>query len=145
MSDDEYSNVSSDNDEDDIVETYEFPDDISDSELPQEDFDDDVAEVDFNNSRFQIVSSGETYASYEKRERVTQPYLTRFEEAKIIGTRAAQLEGGMEPLCSVPVKMTHSRDIAQHEFEQGAIPFIVRRYLASGAFEDWKLSDFLKH
>ncbi len=31
--------------------------------------------------------------------------------------------------------------IAEKELEQKKIPFVIRRYLPDGAFEDWKVSE----
>lgn len=136
------SPVSSDNEDVDPEEhTCTFPEDMSEGDLPPEEFDVEDEE-ELNNSRFEIVSSGETYVNYETKQKTTRPYLSRFEIAKIIGTRAAQIEGGAIPLCNVPDELIHSRDIAELEFQEKATPFFVRRYLPNGTFEDWKLRDF---
>ena len=136
-----FSPVSSDNEDVDPEEAIDtFPDDMYDGTLPpEEEFEE---EDDLNNNRFEIVSSGETYVNYETKEKLTRPYLSRFEIAKIIGTRAAQIEGGAIPLCKVPAELIHSRDIAELEFQEKATPFLVRRYLPNGTFEDWRLRDF---
>eukprot|EP00922_Rhytidocystis_sp_ex-Travisia-forbesii_P009324 GHVS01013589.1.p2 GENE.GHVS01013589.1~~GHVS01013589.1.p2 ORF type:complete len:135 (+),score=34.46 GHVS01013589.1:1451-1855(+) len=74
--------------------------------------------------------------------RVTSPYMTKFEKARIIGTRALQismnapvtipLDGEIDPLI-----------IAEKELHQKSIPFTVRRYLPDGSYEDWDLEELI--
>ena len=61
-----------------------------------------------------------------------------------MGLRATQLEGGAKTLLEKEnyKGIRKSIDIATIEFERGVIPFIVRRYLPNGQYEDWKLNDF---
>lgn len=139
MDEDQFSEHSAEDADDVVEDTFTFPEYTSDTEIPDEDFDDD--DVTENHSRFQIVSNHETYASYHKTVRVTKPYLTRFEIAKLIGTRAAQIENGAEPLCDVPNDVYHAKDIAELEFQERCIPFLIRRYLPNGKHEDWRLVD----
>jgi len=75
--------------------------------------------------------------------RVTTPFLTKFERARILGTRAlqvsmnspllVQLEGESDPL-----------EIAEKELKQRKIPFTVRRYLPDGSFEDWAVRELIQ-
>merc|ERR1712066_727073 len=74
--------------------------------------------------------------------RKTTPYLTKYERARILGTRAlhismnapvmVELDGETDPLL-----------IAEKELTQRVVPFVVRRYLPDGTFEDWKVSELL--
>ena len=94
-------------------------------------------------------------------ERITTPYMTKYEKARILGTRALQIryvrasmlafawransqslsmnapvlvptEGEMDPLA-----------IAQKELLAKKIPLLVRRYLPDGTFEDWSVSELI--
>lgn len=71
----------------------------------------------------------------------TLPLLTKYEKARIIGIRATQLSNGAVP--RVPIDSDDVLIIAQAEFRSKAIPFIVRRYLPDGSYEDWKLKDMI--
>jgi DNA-directed RNA polymerase subunit K/omega len=73
----------------------------------------------------------------------TQPFLTLYEKAKIIGFRAEQIAGGARPFVAVPDYMTDPRDIARLELEQRRLPYIVKRPLPNGEFEYWRLSDLM--
>ena len=50
---------------------------------------------------------------------------TRFEKARIIGARALQLAYGAPPLIKVPEGMINPLDLAELEFEKGAIPITI--------------------
>lgn len=52
--------------------------------------------------------------------------LTKFEIAKIIGTRATQLSQGAIPQIDI-TGLDNSYDIAMQEFKQNKIPFIIKR------------------
>jgi DNA-directed RNA polymerase I, II, and III subunit RPABC2 len=66
------------------------------------------------------------------------PILTRFEKARILGTRALQISMG------APVLIEFEEDndlsdpllIATKELEQKALPISVRRFLPDGRFQD---------
>ncbi|WFC98517.1 subunit common to RNA polymerases I, II, and III [Malassezia yamatoensis] len=75
-------------------------------------------------------------------ERITTPYMTKYEKARILGTRALQIsmnapvlvptEGEIDPLA-----------IAQKELVAKKIPLLVRRYLPDGSFEDWSVAELI--
>ncbi|KAG0684831.1 DNA-directed RNA polymerases I II and III subunit RPABC2 [Kluyveromyces marxianus] len=77
-----------------------------------------------------------------KEERTTTPYMTKYERARILGTRALQismnapvfvdLEGETDPL-----------RIAMKELAEKKIPLVIRRYLPDGSFEDWSVEELI--
>jgi DNA-directed RNA polymerase subunit K/omega len=71
----------------------------------------------------------------------TVPFLTKYERARIIGTRAEQLESGAHPFVEVEPHVINARTIAMMEFEQKKIPFIIARPLPNKAIEYWRLED----
>lgn len=71
----------------------------------------------------------------------TLPILTRYEQAKIIGLRAKQINSGSNPLIDVPDSMIDGITIALEEFKQKKMPFIIRRPLPDGTSEYWKIED----
>jgi len=52
---------------------------------------------------------------------------TRFEKARIIGARALQLAYGAPPLIKVPEGTINPLDLAEMEFDKGAIPITILR------------------
>ena len=85
---------------------------------------------------------------YKKGEGQTTPFLTKYEKARIIGARALQISKNSPILISTDTlgNETDPIAIAEMELREGKIPFIIRRYLPDGSYEDWpvkelKLSD----
>ncbi|KAL0951498.1 hypothetical protein HGRIS_008182 [Hohenbuehelia grisea] len=74
--------------------------------------------------------------------RITTPYLTKYERARILGTRALQIS--MNAPVLVPLDgETDALEIAIKELSQRKIPLIIRRYLPDGSFEDWSVSELI--
>jgi DNA-directed RNA polymerase subunit K/omega len=70
----------------------------------------------------------------------TIPFVTKYEKARIIGQRAAQLDSGATPYIN-PEFLIDGASIAEREFEEKKIPVIIKRPLPNGAFEYWRLRD----
>lgn len=78
----------------------------------------------------------------EKENRLTKPFLSKYEKTRIIATRAQQIAYGAMPM--IDFNINDGIDpvfIAEEELKQRKTPFIVRRYLPSGQYEDWKMSE----
>ena len=71
----------------------------------------------------------------------TNPFLTKYERARILGQRAKQIETGATPFVKVPENIIDGYLIAEMELQQVRIPFIIRRPLPNGGSEYWKISD----
>ena len=71
----------------------------------------------------------------------TTPIMTRYERASIIGQRAKQLDSGASAFIDLEPNEIDSYYIAQKEFDQKKIPFIIKRPLPNGACEYWKIKD----
>ncbi|KAK9082631.1 hypothetical protein Scep_029102 [Stephania cephalantha] len=77
-----------------------------------------------------------------ERPRKTSKFMTKYERARILGTRALQismnapvmveLEGESDPL-----------EIAMKELRERKIPFTIRRYLPDGSYEDWGVDELI--
>lgn len=68
--------------------------------------------------------------------------LTKYERARVLGTRAIQLEQGAIPM--VPTDGLHSvMDIAEKELRENKLPVIIRRKMPDGTFLDIKVSDMI--
>ncbi len=64
------------------------------------------------------------------------PWLTRFEKARITGSRALQLSVGAPLLIKAPEKLTSSIMLAVAEIEHKALPISIRRILPNGLYQD---------
>ena len=88
----------------------------------------------------QSVPAGETSTDTNH---TSIPFLTVYERAKILGTRANQIADGARPFVVVPEHMTSPLEIATMELEQRRLPFIIKRPMPDGTFEYWRLSDLM--
>ncbi|KNC37875.1 DNA-directed RNA polymerase subunit I [Plasmodium falciparum IGH-CR14] len=102
-------------------------------------------------------SDYENSEANEDNIRITSPYLTKYEKARIIGTRALQIS--MNAPLTIPIEtsndMINSKNeydnylnndplvIAEKELYNKSIPFILRRYLPNGSYEDWRLDELI--
>ena len=78
-----------------------------------------------------------------KEQRQTTPFLTKYEKARIIGARALQISKN-SPILIPSEQLAGETDpiiIAEMELREGKIPFIIRRYLPDGSYEDWPVSE----
>ena len=74
-------------------------------------------------------------------DRITSPFMTKYEKARVLGTRALQISKNA-PLMLVPNQgETDPYKLAERELAERKIPFIVRRFLPDGSYEDWKLAE----
>ena len=72
--------------------------------------------------------------------RITSRFMTKYERARILGTRALQISMNAPVMVNLN-GMTDPLRIAEKELEQKKIPLIIRRYLPDRTYEDWPISD----
>mmetsp|Transcript_13479 Transcript_13479/g.39358 ORF Transcript_13479/g.39358 Transcript_13479/m.39358 type:complete len:120 (-) Transcript_13479:64-423(-) len=110
-----------------------------------DDFDgeEDVEDLDDEEQAFEVQEDLQDAAPKPSEgPRKTTPYLTKYEKARILGARALQLSMN----APVMVELDGETDpllIAEKELIQRVIPFVIRRFLPDGTFEDWKVSELL--
>ena len=75
-------------------------------------------------------------------ERITSRFMTKYERARILGSRALQISKNA-PLMVDPGEESDPYKLAEMELDRGKVPFIVRRYLPDGSYEDWKVSELI--
>tara|TARA_B110000902_G_C13708253_1_gene360268 strand:+ start:49 stop:405 length:357 start_codon:yes stop_codon:yes gene_type:complete len=68
--------------------------------------------------------------------------LTKFEKTRIISERSCMLSNNSKPIIENPERYSNSYDIALAEFNEGKLPFIVKRKYGN-TYEYWKLIDLL--
>jgi DNA-directed RNA polymerase I, II, and III subunit RPABC2 len=75
-------------------------------------------------------------------ERITTRYLTKYERARVLGTRALQISMNAPVMVDLDGETDPLR-IAEKELRERKIPIIVRRYLPDGSHEDWKMDELI--
>lgn len=77
-----------------------------------------------------------------KEDRQTTPYMTKYEKARILGTRALQISMNAPVLVALEGE-TDPLIIAMKELSQKKIPLLIRRYLPDGSYEDWSVQELI--
>ncbi|CAH6421831.1 DNA-directed RNA polymerase subunit RPB6 [uncultured virus] len=114
------------NDEDKCLYNYakENSDDEDEIELV---FDDDKEEI----KNMELV---------QNENRITKPYLTKYERVRLIGDRARQLSLGAKPMIKNVESLT-SKEIAELEIKNNVIPLYILRPLPNGKKEKWYIGE----
>lgn len=73
-------------------------------------------------------------------DRITSNFMTKYERARILGSRALQISKNA-PLMIDAGEESDPYKLAEMELQAQKVPFIVRRYLPDGSYEDWKVSE----
>ncbi|EDV20593.1 uncharacterized protein TRIADDRAFT_50973 [Trichoplax adhaerens] len=85
------------------------------------------------------------YDGYQRQDpskRTTQPYMTKYERARILGTRALQISMNAPVMVELEGE-TDPLQIALKELKANKIPMIVRRFLPDGSYEDWSCNELI--
>ncbi|CAF3242299.1 unnamed protein product [Rotaria socialis] len=129
-------------------------DDIDDDEFNEDDQDpdgDQNAQTDKQqlqgDDRMEIFNEDDANAAQaalrtDPSKRTTTPYMTKYERARVLGTRALQI-AMCAPLMVEPDGETDPLQIAMRELKEKKIPMIIRRYLPDGSYEDWSIDELI--
>ncbi|KAG8237562.1 hypothetical protein J437_LFUL003284 [Ladona fulva] len=120
------------------------PEDVGD-DFDDVDDDENLEEIDQpedEGDNLDILTAGDARGGVQKSKRITTPYMTKYERARVLGTRALQIA-----MCApVMVELDGETDplqIAMKELKQRKIPIIIRRYLPDGSYEDWGIDELI--
>lgn len=80
--------------------------------------------------------------SVPKEDRNTTPYMTKYERARVLGTRALQISMNAPVLVDLEGE-TDPLQIAMKELTQKKLPLVIRRYLPDGSYEDWGCDELI--
>ncbi|XP_051159397.1 DNA-directed RNA polymerases I, II, and III subunit RPABC2 [Leptopilina boulardi] len=123
---------------------------MSDEEFEAEeiadDFEDDIEleNKEEEGENFELLTSrgDENSGGVETSKRITTKYMTKYERARVLGTRALQIA-----MCApVMVELEGETDplqIAMKELKQRKIPIIIRRFLPDNSYEDWGIDELI--
>jgi len=118
-----------------------------DGDLGGGDYDDMVEDEVLDNlgdqeENIDLLDKTETGEKGQNTRRITSKYMTKYERARVLGTRALQIA-----MCApVMVELDGETDplaIAMKELKARKIPIIIRRYLPDGSYEDWGIDELL--
>ena len=126
--------------EEEFSEDEEFNDSESDIDDKNEEKEEKIDEVEELIVELDIPEPQIEYKKVDKSKRVSLPILSKYEKTKLIGTRAIQISQNAQIYVDYkglidPIK------IAKKELEEKKIPFIIRRYLPNGKYEDWNIDE----
>jgi DNA-directed RNA polymerase I, II, and III subunit RPABC2 len=123
-------------------------DHIDDTELKKEiGVDIDTGDEDIFNCFYDIEQSEVNNLQNNdvpKEDRITMPYLTKYERVRVLGVRAKQIQANAAILVkNIDMMTLGPLEIAKIELSLGVIPFKIRRPLPNGQFEVWKISELI--
>ncbi|EKJ78102.1 hypothetical protein FPSE_01563 [Fusarium pseudograminearum CS3096] len=131
--------------EDEEINDYYDPEPAEDGENQQENQDDNIINSGDPSAIANAVKGGDRLLKDKKipeSERTTTPYMTKYERARILGTRALQISMNAPVLVDLEGE-TDPLQIAIKEMREKKIPLIVRRYMPDGYYEDWTCEELL--
>lgn len=103
---------------------------------------DEVQEGQGDGEKIELLQQEEVGQAVDKDKRITTPFMTKYERARVLGTRALQIS-----MCApIMVELENETDplqIAMKELKARKIPLIIRRYLPDGSYEDWAIDELI--
>jgi DNA-directed RNA polymerase I, II, and III subunit RPABC2 len=76
-----------------------------------------------------------------KDKRQTTPFMTKYERARVLGTRALQISMNAPIMVELDGSETDPLMIATKELREKKVPMIIRRFLPDGSYEDWSIAE----
>jgi len=106
----------------------------------EENFDDlDGANADNGEDKTELLDESEKQPNAN---RITTRYMTKYERARVLGTRALQISMNAPVMVDIEGE-TDPLKIAMKELRERKIPIIIRRYLPDGSYEDWSIDELI--
>lgn len=90
-----------------------------------------------------FLNNESIYEKINLPNKISEPVLTKYEKAKIIGISAQQIETGRIPSLEIPSNITNPIDIAEYELIKKKTPFIIKRKLPNNNFEYFTIDQLL--
>ena len=69
--------------------------------------------------------------------------MTKYERARVLGTRALQISMNAPIMVELDGGETDPLQIAMKELREKKVPMIIRRFLPDGDYEDWKCDELI--
>ena len=90
----------------------------------------------------ELLGSSDPSGGAAASDRVTTKYLTKYERARVLGTRALQISMNAPVMVDLDGE-TDPLKIAMKELRERKIPIIIRRFLPDGSHEDWSIDELI--
>ena len=113
----------------------------NDAAFDGDDMDADIMDTEEPGNIEILPGTGEGQA-VQSSKRITTPYMTKYERARVLGTRALQI-AMCAPIMVELEGLTDPLKIAMKELKAGKIPIIIRRFLPDGSYEDWSINELI--
>lgn len=113
-----------------------------DFDEPQEYEEEDIQEDEYNEEHEEGTEVLDQPPEPTERRRITTPYMTKYEKARVLGTRALQISMNAPVMVELEGE-TDPLEIAMKELRQKKIPFTIRRYMPDGSYEDWGVDELI--
>ena len=125
---------------------------MSDHEEDYEGFNDDTGEMDDMDdvNELENEEEGGNVEIIEAKEagpvapsqRITTPYMTKYERARVLGTRALQISMNAPVMVELEGE-TDPLQIAMKELKAKKIPIVIRRFMPDNSYEDWSIDELI--
>eukprot|EP00243_Klebsormidium_subtile_P000828 TRINITY_DN11370_c0_g1_i1.p1 TRINITY_DN11370_c0_g1~~TRINITY_DN11370_c0_g1_i1.p1 ORF type:complete len:149 (+),score=43.51 TRINITY_DN11370_c0_g1_i1:249-695(+) len=89
------------------------------------------------------IREGEPEDAAPDRPRKTTRFMTKYERARVLGTRALQISMNAPIMVDLDANESDPLEIAMKELRERKIPFTIRRYLPDGSYEDWGVDELI--
>lgn len=131
-----------------MFEEYEDDNEVTnDNEFTQDEeeiteiADDEEEKTEGEKNAFKLLTFKNVLENIDKKQKKTIPIMTKFEKARVKGVRLQQLAYGAKPRVNTD-NLKNINEIVDKELNERKIPFIIRRSLPNGYFEDWRIEEF---
>jgi DNA-directed RNA polymerase I, II, and III subunit RPABC2 len=94
------------------------------------------------NETIQLIETSAPRPNATGNARITTKYMTKYEKARVLGTRALQISMNAPVMVNVEGE-TDPLKIAMMELRERKIPMIIRRYLPDNSYEDWNIDELI--
>lgn len=138
--------------ESDSEESYDDSE-ISDEEDDMDNIDDSVIDNDIIDVDSKIVDKNCLYKYVNNisetpfeikyitgNDRITKPFMTKYEKVRVLGIRTQQLASGAKPMVKDVTNLT-PYEISKLELKMKMLPLIIQRPLPNGNIEQWKVQE----
>eukprot|EP00903_Cladosiphon_okamuranus_P010288 g9739.t1 len=105
---------------------------------------DEAAPLEADPGDMEVLDAGEAGGAGLRSadDRITTKYMTKYERARILGTRALQISMNAPVMVDIENE-TDPLKIAMKELRERKIPIKIRRYLPDGSHEDWAIEELI--
>jgi len=110
------------------------------------------SESELNNNgkwKIEILEYSDVKKELKKKKKISSPFITKYEKARLIGTRAVQIENDADLLVEIDTEFEEVENysnpiwIAEQEFMAKKLPLIICRIFPDESKEYWTLDELI--